>query len=143
MIGDLAALAKDERSRLGEPPTVEQLVALRDGELPEAEADRLRARLAVDPERAALYLELKRFAQGSGPGEATPGFDTDADVDEAWRELVPKLGQGDPSDTDSGQGDSFPPSSFGTGDPGTGGDVGGGLGHRLADGGRRPLHPAR
>ena len=94
LASDLAALADDERRRLGEPPTLEQLAALRDGELPEDEADRLRARLAVDPESAELYLELERFAAAAGEG--APG-ESAADVDEAWRELSARLERGDRS----------------------------------------------
>ena len=94
LVSDLANLAEKERGRLGEPPTIEQLTALRDGELAEGEADRLRSRLAVDPESAALYLELKRFqVVEASADQEIPGFDTAADVDDAWRELSTKLGQ--------------------------------------------------
>ncbi len=102
LAADLARLAEDERNQLGKP-TVEQLVALRDGELSESEADRLRDLLARDPESAALYLELKRFpARETGAEGTTPGFDTEADVAKAWQELAPKLGQTRPSDADRG-----------------------------------------
>jgi anti-sigma factor RsiW len=80
---DLAALAEEQRSRLGEPPTAEQLIAYRDGQLPEEEAERIRDRLAVDPEWAAVYLDLKRFPDLDRP--------SDADVDAAWRTLSPRL----------------------------------------------------
>lgn len=86
---DLASLAADDRQRLDEPPTLEQLAALGDGELPEDEADRLRARLAVDPESADLYLELKRFVEAAA--ETTAGLDTTQDVDQAWQELSQTL----------------------------------------------------
>ena len=48
----------------GNRPSVEQLLALRDGELPEEEAERLRDLIAVDPDVAATYLELKRGRSG-------------------------------------------------------------------------------
>lgn len=94
LTGDLAALAAEERSRLGEPPDAELLIAYRDGELSEEEAERVRDRLAVDPEWAEVYLELKRGGLDA-PGVATAGLAAsgaeDADVDAAWRELASKL----------------------------------------------------
>jgi len=85
---DLGALAEEQRSRLGEPPTTEQLIAYRDGRLPEEEAERIRDRLAVDPEWAAVYLDLKRFPDLDRPAA---GGDSDADVDDAWRTLSSQL----------------------------------------------------
>lgn len=91
---DLAALAEGERQSLGAPPSVEQLIALRDGELPVEQAEKIRDWLAVDSELAAVYLELKRgvdverFTTGS-PGEEI----SDPEVDDAWSELSSRLDQ--------------------------------------------------
>ncbi len=79
---DLEAWAEQERRRLGDSPTVEQLAALRAGDLPPEEAERLRDRLAVDPEAAAIYLGL---------GEAEVARGSSVDVDGAWEELAGKL----------------------------------------------------
>ncbi len=89
---DLAALAAAQRSRLGELPTAEELIAYRDGELPEEHAEHLRDRLAVDSDLATLYFDLKRYPDLDGPvaggaGEALP----EADVDDAWRSLASRL----------------------------------------------------
>lgn len=83
---DLAVLAEEQRLKLGEPPTIEQLIAYRDGRLSEDEADRIRDRLAVDPEWAAIYLDLACF-----PDLDLPVADSDADIDDAWQKLLPKL----------------------------------------------------
>ena len=89
---DLAALAEEERQRLGERPGVEQLVALRKGELTEERAERIRDRLAVDPELASIYLDLKRGAdRGSSSVDAAERNDSEAEVDAAWRKLLPRL----------------------------------------------------
>lgn len=89
---DLSDWADGKRERLGEPPTAEQLLALRDGKLPEEEADRLRERLAVDPEWAEIYLELKRGTDDAA--DAAPTLDSSADVDGAWNRLAAELDLG-------------------------------------------------
>lgn len=94
---DLAALAEDERRRLGEPPTAEQLIAYRDGELPEAEAERIRDRLAVDPEWAAIYLDLKRSDAEVLAAEVPGGAVSDAEVDGGWRALAVEMGSAAPA----------------------------------------------
>ena len=83
---DLATLADEDRRRLGEAPSMEQLIALRDGRLEEDEADRVRDRLAVDPELAALYLDLKRF-----PDLEAADTEPASDVDAAWRKITARL----------------------------------------------------
>ncbi len=89
---DVAKLAERQRAGLGEPPSMEDLAALNDGVLPEAEADRVREWLAVDPELAATYLELQQLPDlDASAAGGTSGFDTDADVDAAWQELSAKL----------------------------------------------------
>lgn len=92
--GDLAVLAEEKRSRLGEPPDAELLIAFHEGELPEEEMDRVRDWLAVDPDWASIYLDLKRGGLGAGgvasAGLGAPGAE-DPEVDAAWRALVPKL----------------------------------------------------
>ena len=94
---DLAALAERERYRLGEPPSIEQLVELRDGELAEEEADRIRDRLAVDPEMAAIYLELKQRSDLETLSADLVGDDiSDSEVGGAWHRLSSRLGQGTP-----------------------------------------------
>lgn len=78
---DLEALAERNRRRLGDAPTVEQLAALRAGELPPEEAERLRDRLAVDPESAAIFLGLAEAEAAEAPS---------VDIDGAWREFSAK-----------------------------------------------------
>lgn len=92
---DLAAMAADERGRLGEAPSTEELIELRDGRLPEGVAERIRDRLAVDPELAALYLDLKRFSDLGTP--VVEAQDADAEVERAWRELSARRGRGTPA----------------------------------------------
>ncbi len=87
---DLEALAEEERQGLGDPPSIEQLIALRDGELPEDEAERFRDRIAVDPESATVYLELKRSADLEPAGETAAAV-SPAAVDDAWEKLAPSL----------------------------------------------------
>jgi hypothetical protein len=79
---DLSILAAEDRHRLGEPPTAEQLIALRDGTLPAEEAERLRDRLVVDPEWMSIYQELKRPLV---PGDADEAGEID--LDGAWNRL--------------------------------------------------------
>jgi hypothetical protein len=83
---DLALLAADERSRLGEPPTAEELIACRDGKLTEEAGERVRDRLAVDPELASIYLDLT-----SDPAALAADAPADADGADAWRRLSPRL----------------------------------------------------
>jgi hypothetical protein len=94
LTGDLAALAGEERSRLGEPPDGELLLAYHDGDLPHEEEERVRDWLAVDPELASIYLDLKRGGLGaagvSSAGLGAPGGEDD-EVEAAWRALAPKL----------------------------------------------------
>ena len=97
---DLAALAAAERQQLGQAPGIEQLKALRDGGLPREEADRIRDRLAVDPELAAVFLELQRGSESPVP-DGPAGEISDADVDDAWRQLAPRLGQDAPRIADA------------------------------------------
>ncbi len=103
---DLAALAAAERQRLGEPPSLERLRALRDGELSSEEADRIRDRLAIDPELAAVYLELT----GDSVAETQPIDEPDdlleVDVDDAWRKLSPRLDREPPQIADTAYDDA-------------------------------------
>lgn len=86
---ELAALAAEERARSGEPPWAEELIAFRDGTLAPEDAERVRDRLAVDPEWAAIYLELAGADEAAVPELAAPG--QDPEVDDAWRELAAEL----------------------------------------------------
>lgn len=87
LAGDLATLAGRERSRLGEPPTAEQLLAYRDGTLSAEDADRIADWLAVDPRWADVYLELDASAENVADprGESTP------EVDAAWQRFEATL----------------------------------------------------
>lgn len=86
---DLAILAAEDRERFSESPTAEQLIAYRDGRLAEDEANRVRDRLAVDPELAELYLDLKRFPDlETGASE---NADSATGADGAWRKLSARL----------------------------------------------------
>ena len=60
---DLAPWAEARRAAFDREPTpgVDELQALKDGELDDERAEHLRRRMAVDPELAALYLDLCAF----------------------------------------------------------------------------------
>ncbi len=109
---DLAALAVDERQRLGEPPSLERLQALRAGELSPEEADRLRDRLAVDPELATAYLELTRASDAGAQSTDEPDDQLEVDVDDAWRKLSPRLDQEPPQMADAAYDDAESVVSF-------------------------------
>ncbi len=82
---DLADLAREERERLGEAPPVERLLAYRDGRLGEAEAEEIRDRLAVDPEWAALFLDLRDTEN------RLESSDPKVDVEAAWGAVSSRL----------------------------------------------------
>lgn len=88
---DLAALAAEQRSQLGAPPTAEELIACRDGKLSEVEVEWIRDRLAVDPEWAAIYLDLQHGSELELP-EVAPGA-----VDRAWQALSAMLERDTPA----------------------------------------------
>lgn len=64
----------DEAERRVPPDlTVEELVAYREGSMSEAAAERIRDRLAVDPEAASMLLELAAFPEAAGGEAPEPG----------------------------------------------------------------------
>ncbi len=88
---DLAALAEAERTRLGEPPTAELLLAYRDGELSEEEAERIRDRLAIDPEWASIYLDLLRSSEPGADAKEDRESGQETEVEQAWRAFSSRL----------------------------------------------------
>ena len=104
---DLAALAREARSELGEPPTEAELRGLKAGNLEQAHADRIRNWLALDEDWAAAFRDLD-----SDPSEselaslaeeaARAGVDTDA----AWARFADRAGETDGSSTEAADIDS-------------------------------------
>ena len=84
----LAELAAAERARGGDPPTAEQLFALHAGTLDPATTERLRDRLAADPEWAEIYLDLVRLStETDALSQESEGGDSE-EVRAAWSRLV-------------------------------------------------------
>jgi hypothetical protein len=88
---DLAALAVEERRRLGAPPTVERLLAFRDGLLEAQEEEEIRQHLSVDPALASQYLEIRQETQPVHGSEGDPV--SQSTVDSAWLGLSSRLHQ--------------------------------------------------
>ena len=82
---DLDRWAAD-RGGPGEPPTADELVALRDGTLAEADAERVREWIALDPEWAAAWRDLRDFGSWADSDETPP-----VEVDAAWRAVASRL----------------------------------------------------
>lgn len=76
-------LSAEERDKLGDPPTAEELLAYSRGLLPEAEEERIRDLLVAYPELARLY-----GAAFPEEGETV----SQAELDAAWNALQRRLG---------------------------------------------------
>lgn len=66
----LSRLAEQERQERGtSPPAPEELVAYHEGELDESAREALQSRLALDPDAAREYLDLKHFGNLQPPDD--------------------------------------------------------------------------
>ncbi|HZF09105.1 MAG TPA: zf-HC2 domain-containing protein [Thermoanaerobaculia bacterium] len=88
----LRALTRRAARRLDEHPSPETLAAYHEGELADAEAERLRYHLALCPECAALLLDLGAFADLAPPAGVHDL--ADGEVEAAWRAVQPRLDRG-------------------------------------------------
>jgi hypothetical protein len=82
------SLADDERRRLGDPPTTEELLAYSRGELPYEEEERIAELLAVYPELART-LTATLPTDDPKPGE--PGYVSDAELAQRWTMLQDRM----------------------------------------------------
>jgi len=79
---------EEDRRRLGEPPTAEELLAYRRGELSVAEEARVRELLVCYPELARA-LTVPFPVEGAAPGD--PDFLTDAEFATHWASLQKRV----------------------------------------------------
>src|SRR5689334_11763870 len=84
----LAEIIAERRKELGERPSLDEMIALRVGELSADERERLLERAAWDPEVARELLDVIRFPD-LGHGETPP--EDDADQDRSWQVMRAKL----------------------------------------------------
>jgi hypothetical protein len=77
-------LAEDDRQRLGDPPTAEEMLAYSRGELSSADEDRVRAALVADPDLARALTE-------PFPDHATL---PDAELERRWSSMQERIGRG-------------------------------------------------
>jgi hypothetical protein len=82
-------LIAEERRRLGDPPTAEEMLAYSRGELSETEEDRIRDLLVAYPEIARMYGAA--FPEPAQPGD--PDYANDADTAAAWARFQERLGR--------------------------------------------------
>lgn len=80
-------LIAEERRRLGDPPTAEEMLAFRRGELPEAEEERIRDLLAAYPELARMYSAPAPEA----PRPGDPDHVSDEQIARGWKALQQRL----------------------------------------------------
>jgi hypothetical protein len=88
----LRFLTRSAARQLDEHPSPETLAAYHEGELADAEAERLRDHLALCPDCAELLLDLGGFADLAPPAGVRDL--TDGEVETAWRALRPRLDEG-------------------------------------------------
>lgn len=86
----LETIMAAKREELGEPPTPEELLAYRDGELDPAARRSVEARLAVYPDAARALADLAAFP-GVEPAPGTPEL-SDDEIEARWQALRQKLG---------------------------------------------------
>ncbi len=84
----LEEILAERRQRLGEPPSIDELVALRAGELSEDDHRRLLEHAAVDREVARELFDVLRFPERAG--DEDPGLDEQG-VGRRWQALRARL----------------------------------------------------
>lgn len=82
-------LSADERERLGEPPTAEEMLAYSRGELSEQEQERIHDFLVAYPELARAYAAP--FPEG--PRDGDPDAVSDDELRAGWSSLQRRLGR--------------------------------------------------
>lgn len=85
----------DERGRLGEPPTAEEMLAYTRGELSDEEEARVRERLAVHPDLVRTLTEPFPM-EGAQPGDAD--YVSDEDFAARWPVLQKRMRHAPPAD---------------------------------------------
>lgn len=81
-------MTADDRRKLGEPPTAEQLLAYSEGTLADDEAERVRAWLVCNPELARALMEP--FPDDDAkPGD--PGFLSETELAKQWASLQQRI----------------------------------------------------
>jgi hypothetical protein len=81
-------MLEEERDRLGDPPTAEEMLAYSRGELSPAEEERVRELLACYPDLARTLTEPFPTDEAK-PGE--PGYVSDAELEQRWTVLQERL----------------------------------------------------
>lgn len=81
-------LQAEEREKLGDPPTAEEMLAYSRGELPEGEEERIRELLVAYPELARMYGATFPDGPRAGDADAVP----DSELLAAWNTLQRRLG---------------------------------------------------
>lgn len=84
-------LLAEGRQSLGEPPTVEDLLAFSRGRLPDAAAARVREFLSYHPEMARALVEPLPFPEEIRPGH--PAFLPDEALEQDWQAIQAGLAQ--------------------------------------------------
>ena len=93
----LEEILAERRQELGDPPAIDDLIALRAGELSDAERSELLEHAAVDPEVARELFDVLRFPQSGDeelPGEERAPDEepaAKAGVEERWQALRERL----------------------------------------------------
>ena len=82
-------LSADEREKLGEPPTAEEMLAYSRGELSESEEERIHDFLVAYPELARAYSAPFPEAPREGDEDAVP----DEELHAGWSALLRRLGR--------------------------------------------------
>jgi hypothetical protein len=86
-------LMDEQRQKLGDPPTAEEMLAYSRGELPESEEERIRELLVAYPELARVYAAPFPEAPASGDADAV----SDAAIAAGLNGLQRRLGSGVPN----------------------------------------------
>ncbi len=84
----LDEILAERRKELGDPPSADDMIALRAGELSDAERSALLEHAAVDPEVARELFGVLRFPE---PGDDEVGESDEDGVGERWRALRERL----------------------------------------------------
>lgn len=90
----MRSIAASERERLGEPPTPEEILAYREGTLPERDRQVLEEKLAAFPEAAEALADLASFPDVTPkPGVTKPSAE---DTERSWQSFQKRLEQAAP-----------------------------------------------
>ncbi len=82
-------LVREGRQRIGDPPSVEELMAYHRNELSEQEADQMQERLAHYPDSVCLLDALASYPYEGEPGD--PEYLSDEELEQAWEAVQDHL----------------------------------------------------